>query len=73
MSLNYAQAGVYQTVLIFLTMVALIILLISCLLPESIDDQKRSYAYIVYYFFLFAWYMGIMIDFFVTYRVRNNA
>ena len=71
LSLNFAQAGIYQTVLIYLTMVSLMILVLSSLLPESVDDQKRSYAYILYYLFLFAWYMGIMIDFFVTYRDFN--
>ena len=68
LSLNYFQAGVYQTVLIFLTMVALIMLVGAALMPESVDDQKRSIVYIIYYFFLFAWYMGIMIDLFVTYN-----
>ena len=68
LSLNYFQAGVYQTVLIFLTMVALILLVGAALMPESVDDQKRSIVYIIYYFFLFAWYMGIMIDLFVTYN-----
>ena len=73
MSLNYAQAGIYQAVLIFFTMISLIILVIAALMPESIDDQKRSVAYIIYYFFLFCWYMGIMIDFFVTYNGTNES
>ena len=68
LSLNYFQAGVYQAVLIYLTMVSLIMLVGAALMPESVDDQKRSIVYIIYYFFLFAWYMGIMIDLFVTYN-----
>ena len=71
MSLNFAQAGIYQTVLIYLTLITLSSLILAALMPESVDDQKRSYAYILYYLFLFAWYMGIMIDFFVTYRDFN--
>ena len=33
LSLNFAQAGIYQTVLIYLTMVSLMILVFSSLLP----------------------------------------
>lgn len=66
--LNYAQAGVFQAVMIFLTMLTLFGLIICALLPEAINDQKRSIAYMVYYFVMFAWYLGIIIDFFVTYR-----
>lgn len=68
MSLNYSQAGIYQTVMAFLTMAAFLGLVASALMPESVDDRKRSILYIVYYSFLFAWYLGIMIDFFVTYK-----
>lgn len=67
LSLNFSQAGIYQAVLIYLTLLALILLVGAALMPESVDDQKRSMVYIIYYLFLFAWYMGIMIDFFVTY------
>jgi hypothetical protein len=67
LSLNFVQAGIYQTVLIFLTMLCFIMLVGAALLPESVDDKKRSMLYVLYYLFLFAWYMGIMIDFFVTY------
>lgn len=68
LSLNFSQAGIYQAILIFLTMVALILLVGAALMPESVDDQKRSMVYIIYYFLLFAWYMGIMIDFYVTFN-----
>ena len=68
LSLNFSQAGLYQTIMAFFVMVTLILLVLSSLLPESVDDQKRSIAYVLYYLFLFAWYMGIMIDYFVTYR-----
>lgn len=68
MSLNYSQAGIYQTVMAFLTMASFLGLVISALMPEAVDDKKRSILYIIYYSFLFAWYLGIMIDFFVTYK-----
>lgn len=68
MSLNYSQAGIYQTVMAFVTMVAFLGLVAVALMPESVDDRKRSIMYIIYYSTLFAWYLGIMIDFFVTYK-----
>lgn len=68
MSLNYSQAGIYQTVMAFVTMVAFLGLVAVALMPESVDDRNRSIMYIVYYSTLFAWYLGIMIDFFVTYK-----
>lgn len=68
MSLNYSQAGIYQTIMSFFTMAAFLGLVATALMPESVDDRKRSIMYIIYYSFLFAWYLGIMIDFFVTYK-----
>lgn len=68
MSLNYSQAGIYQTVIAFIVMAGFIGLVGSALLPEAIDDKKRTILYIVYYFCLFAWYLGIVIDFYVTFK-----
>ncbi len=67
LSLNYAQAGIFQTVMIYLTLVPFVGVIVFALLPETVGDRKRSIMYIVYYFLLFVWYLGIMIDFFVTY------
>jgi cbb3-type cytochrome oxidase subunit 3 len=66
--LNYAQAGIFQTVLVFITMFSFLVLVFSAIMSESIDDKKRSILYVVYYFFLFIWYLGIVIDFYVTYK-----
>jgi CDP-diglyceride synthetase len=68
LSLNYAQAGLFQTVMIFMTMVSFMVLVLSAIMPESIDDRKRSILYIVYYLLLFVWYLGIVVDFYVTYK-----
>jgi len=68
LSLNYAQAGVFQAVMIYITMLTFFGIIIAALLPETVNDSKRSVAYIVYYFVLFVWYLGICIDFYVTYR-----
>ena len=66
-SLNYSQAGIFQTVAIFLVLLALILLVGAALLPDSVDDKKRTFLFILYYLLTFSWYMGIMIDYFVTY------
>ena len=42
MCLNYAQAGIFQTVLVFITMVSFLVLASSAIMSESIDDKKRS-------------------------------
>lgn len=68
LSLNYSQAGIYQTIMTYFTMVAFLGLVGSALVPDSVDDRKRSMMYIGYYAVLFAWYLGIVIDFFVTYK-----
>jgi hypothetical protein len=68
LSLNYAQAGIFQAIMIFITMVSFLGLVSSAIMSESIDDRKRSILYVVYYFMLFVWYLGIVIDFYVTYK-----
>ena len=68
MSLNYSQAGIYQTVLMFLTMLGLMLLVGAALLPDTVDEKKRTFLFIVYYILLVMWYGGIMIDLYVTYE-----
>lgn len=68
LSLNYAQAGLFQVVMIYVTMLGFIGIIVSALLPQVIDHQKRSIMYIFYYSFLFIWYLGIIIDFFITFN-----
>ncbi len=68
LSLNYAQAGLFQTVMIYVTMLGFIGIIASALLPQVIDHKKRSIMYIFYYSFLFIWYLGIIIDFFITFN-----
>ena len=67
MSLNYVQSGIFQTVLIYLVMIGLTLLVGAALLPDTVDEKKRTSLFIVYYTLLLTWYMGIMIDFYVTY------
>jgi hypothetical protein len=54
--------------MIYITMLTFFGIILAALLPETIDDRKRSIAYMIYYFVLFVWYLGIIIDFYVTYR-----
>lgn len=68
LSLNYAQAGIFQTIMIFVTMITFFGTIASALLPNSIDHNKRSIMFIIFYSSLFIWYLGIIIDFFVTFN-----
>lgn len=66
LSCNYLQAGVFQTLMVYLMMIMYIVMAGTALLPDSIDERKRTLAYVVLYFFLFIWYLGIIIDYFVV-------
>jgi hypothetical protein len=67
LSLNFMQAGIFQTVMIYITMVTLFGVIAASMMHESVDDRQRSLAYLVFYSALFVWYMGIVIDFYVSY------
>lgn len=66
LSCNYQQAGVYQTIMVYVMMVLYVVMAGTALLPDSVDEKKRTLAYMVLYFFLFGWYLGIIIDYFVV-------
>jgi hypothetical protein len=67
LSLNYIQAGIFQSIMIYITMLSFFGIIIASLLHEKIDDKMRSLAYIIYYTMLFLWYLGIVIDLYVTF------
>jgi ABC-type proline/glycine betaine transport system permease subunit len=66
LSLNYIQAGIFQTVMIYVTMLSFFAIIAASLLHEHVDDKMRSLAYLTYYSMLFIWYLGIIIDLYVT-------
>jgi cbb3-type cytochrome oxidase subunit 3 len=66
LSLNYFQAGIFQTVMIFIVMFSFFGVILSALVTEAINDKVRSLMYIMFYTTLFAWYLGIVIDFYVV-------
>ena len=66
LSCNYVQAGIYQALMVYLMMVLYVVMAGTALLPDSIDEKKRTIGYMVLYFFLFGWYLGIIIDYFVV-------
>ena len=66
LSCNYIQAGIFQAIMVYFMMVLYVVMAGTALLPDSIDEKKRTIGYIVLYFFLFGWYMGIIIDYFVV-------
>lgn len=64
-SINYFQTGIFQAIMTYLTLFGLLLLVGAALLPDSVDDKKRTFLMILYYFLLFIWYIGIMIDYYV--------
>jgi hypothetical protein len=64
--MNYYQTGIFQAVISYLVMAALIVLNGACILVDSIDEKVRCYIFLTFYGLLFAWYLGIIIDYFVT-------
>lgn len=66
LSMNYYQAGIAQTVFAYLVLLALLILNASCVLIDSVDEKIRCYIFLGFYALLFAWYLAIIIDYFVV-------
>lgn len=66
LSINYAQAGIFQAVMAFVVMAVVLVLFAASILIERIDDRVRCMLFISFYSLTFIWYLGIVIDFFVT-------
>ena len=67
MSLNYYQSSIYMAIFSYFVMcslIALIVMNVMCAIQES----TRTKMYLLFYFLLFMWYMGIMIDFYQTWK-----
>lgn len=64
--MNYYQTGIFQAVISYLVMASIIVLNIACVLVNSIDEKVRCYLFLMFYGLLFGWYLGIIIDYFVT-------
>lgn len=64
--MNYYQTGVAQAIISYLVLLALIALNGASLLVDSIDEKVRCYIALGFYGLLFAWYLAIIIDYFVT-------
>lgn len=66
LSMNFYQAGIFQTVMAYIVMVVVVVLFAASVLVERFDDRIRCILFIVFYAINFAWYLGIVIDYFVT-------
>lgn len=64
--MNYYQTGIAQAIFSYLVMLALIILNGASVLVDSVDEKIRCYIALAFYGLLFAWYLTIIIDYFVT-------
>lgn len=63
LSINYSQASIYQTIFTYLSMVAVISVILLTIF-DTISEKLRIGSHILFYFFLVMWYMGIIVDYF---------
>jgi hypothetical protein len=63
--MSYFQGSIFMTIFTFLTMAAFLALTIVTLIG-AISESVRSKMYFALYLTLFIWWMGIMIDAYVT-------
>ena len=66
LSCNILQSGVYQAVLAYFTFVALMLLHLPVMNSASYFNTKK-YFWLAFYFLLFMWYFGIIIDYYDFY------
>ena len=66
LSMNFYQAGIFQAVMAYIVMAVTVALFAASVLIDRIDDRIRCIMFIVFYSFNFIWYLGIVIDYFVT-------
>lgn len=66
LSINYGQSGIFQAVMSFIVMVSTVALFAASVLVDRIDDRIRSILFIAFYALNFGWYLGIVVDYFVT-------
>ena len=66
LSMNYGQAGIFQAVMSYLVMVLVVVLFFASVMVDNIDDRIRCIMFIAFYCMNFVWYLGIVIDYFVT-------
>lgn len=67
LSLNYYQGCIYTAIFTYFTMTAILVL-VAVNLIDSVTENVRTKIYLVFYGVLFMWYMGIMIDYYVTWK-----
>ena len=72
LTLNYYQSSIYTAIFTYFTMTVIITLILLNLM-SSISESTRTKVYLMYYFILFMWYMGIMIDFYITWKNLSNG
>jgi hypothetical protein len=66
LSMNYGQSGIFQAIMSYVMMVMTFLLFAASVLVDRVDDKIRCILFIVFYVLGFGWYLGIVIDYFVT-------
>lgn len=72
LSLNYYQGSIYTAIFTYFNMTAIIVLVAANLI-SSVNESIMTKIYLVFYSLLFMWYMGIMIDYFTTWKSVWNG
>lgn len=66
LSCNVLQSGIYQAVLAYFTLVCLLLLHLPVLNSQQYVVLKK-YFWLAFYFMLFMWYFGIIVDYYDFY------
>lgn len=65
LSCNIFQSGIYQAVLCYFTLICLLILHLPVFYSNLFNWKK--YFWLAFYFMLFMWYFGIIVDYYDFY------
>ena len=66
LSFNLIQSGVYQGIFAWFTLITLIFIHLPALGPATFVGARNKF-WMAFYFFLWMWYWGIIIDFYDNY------
>lgn len=66
LSCNIFQSGIYQAVLCYFTLICFLLLHLPVFYSNDLFNKKK-YFWLAFYFMLFMWYFGIIIDYYDFY------
>lgn len=66
LSISYFQACIFTTIFTYFTMLAIIGVIVVNFI--GLSEPIRTKSYLAFYCIMFAWYVGIMSDLYITTR-----